>query len=133
MEFGGYGRRIITINKSLSRYLHFQGKYNTKYNTPRARDVAERPLDVRFATTGTEWRPLRFRPAGLEHNKKGYPFLDILFLILRAMPGGSIEVYAPLRSLQSERPLDILQRLALFLNVEVFMVWIDLRHGDVLC
>ena len=46
--------------------------------------------------------------------RKGYPETDILFLIVRALPGGNIEVYASLRSLQSERPVDVLQRLALF-------------------
>ena len=41
--------------------------------------------------------------------EKRYPETDILFLIVRALPGGNIEVYAPLRSLQSERLLDVLQ------------------------
>ena len=59
--------------------------------------------------------------------------MDILFLIVRALPGSDFEVSAPLRSLQSERLLDILQRRARFLNLEVFMVWIDLRYRDVLC
>ena len=31
-----------------------------------------------------------FPPGGLEHNKKGYPFLDILFLIVRALPDSNI-------------------------------------------
>ena len=57
----------------------------------RARDVAERPVDVRFATTGTEWRPRTVRgPAGLERKKKeGYPQrISFLFLVnLRARDG----------------------------------------------
>ena len=69
---------------------------------------------------------VRVPSRALKNKKKGYPETDILFLIVRALPGGNIEVYAPLRSLQSERPLDVLQCLALFL-------WFGLTYGIGMC
>ena len=53
----------------------------------RVRDVAEHPVDVRFATTGVERRPLCFRQAGLERTKKGYPPRISFFVSLRARDG----------------------------------------------
>ncbi len=59
----------------------------TQFLVLRVRDVAEHPVDVRFATTGVERRPLRFRPAGLERTKKGYPPRISFFVSLRARDG----------------------------------------------
>ena len=39
--------------------------------------------------------------------------MDILFSCVQARLGGNVEVFVPLRSSQSERPPDVLRRLAL--------------------
>ena len=49
----------------------------------RARDVAERPVDVRFATTGAERRPRTFEPRrGSKTQKRWYPIGYHLFVFL---------------------------------------------------
>ncbi|WP_207666309.1 hypothetical protein, partial [Clostridium sp. AM42-4] len=46
--------------------------------------------------------------------KKGYPKWIPFLVLFKPCRARMFEVSAPLRSLQSERPLDVLQRLALF-------------------
>ena len=78
------GRCLQTIYR---KYRHKKCGKPCKWRLPhqikRARDVAERPVDVRFATTEAERRPRMFE-SGRARIKKGYPFLDILFLILES-------------------------------------------------
>ena len=45
--------------------------------------------------------------------KKGYPKWIPFLVLFKPCRARTFEVSAPLRSLQSERPLDVLQRLAL--------------------
>ena len=52
-------------------------------------------------------------PSRALKTRKRISEMDILFSCVQARPGGSVEVSVPLRSSQSEHPLDVLRRLAL--------------------
>ena len=57
---------------------------------------------------------VRVPSRALNNKKKDIRFWISFFLLFEPCRTRTFEVYAPLRSLQSERPLDVLQRLALF-------------------
>ena len=58
---------------------------------------------------------VRVPSRALNNKKKDIQKRISFFLLFEPCRTRTFEVYAPLRSLQSERPLDVLQRLALFL------------------